>query len=143
MLTRPFIPSPAPRQSITSSIPKSSLSAHAPLPILISELSPAKLAMFPPSISTFVQTSCPRLSIDWGMAFQRPVLTPYEAALAVGRVTQVREDTRKAGWEAGFNGNTAETYPMDFYADDSLGPWTPRHGLARPKRTPAAVAASG
>lgn len=101
-------------QSITSSIPRSSLSPHAPLPILMSELSPAKLALFPPSISTFVQTSCPRLSIDWGMAFQRPVLTPYEAALAVGRV-KVKEETKKAGWEAGFK-DDGETYPMDFYA---------------------------
>jgi 2-(3-amino-3-carboxypropyl)histidine synthase len=96
--------------------------------------------MFPPSISTFVQTSCPRLSIDWGMAFARPVLTPYEAALAVGRVGQVDRQSGKAGWEAGYKGNTQETYPMDFYADDSLGPWTPRHGMGRPKRTPAAAA---
>lgn len=130
----------------------------------MSELSPAKLALFPPSISTFVQTSCPRLSIDWGMAFQRPVLTPYEAALAVGRV-KVKEETKKAGWEAGFK-DDGETYPMDFYAvrifllcacfvsrlavadglpllgmqDDSLGPWTPRHGLGRPKRAVVATA---
>jgi 2-(3-amino-3-carboxypropyl)histidine synthase len=56
------------------------------MPILISELSPAKLSLFPSTISIFVQTSCPRLSIDWGAAFGRPVLTPYEASVAVGRI---------------------------------------------------------
>ena len=25
-----------------------------------------------------LQVACPRLSIDWGSAFERPVLTPYE-----------------------------------------------------------------
>ena len=26
-------------------------------------------------------------------------------------------------------------YPMDFYANDSLGPWTPRHGLGVLKKS--------
>lgn len=32
------------------------------------------------SLSTFswVQIACPRLSIDWGMAFEKPLLSPYE-----------------------------------------------------------------
>ncbi|KAF9509504.1 hypothetical protein BS47DRAFT_1349178 [Hydnum rufescens UP504] len=46
------------------------------MPILLSELSPAKLALFQDHISTFIQTSCPRLSIDWGYAFSRPLLNP-------------------------------------------------------------------
>lgn len=29
-----------------------------------------------------------------------------------------------------------------FYQDDSLGPWTPRHGLARPKRVTVAAASA-
>jgi diphthamide biosynthesis enzyme Dph1/Dph2-like protein len=27
---------------------------------------------------SWIQTSCPRLSIDWGAGFQTPILTPYE-----------------------------------------------------------------
>lgn len=27
------------------------------------------------------------------------------------------------------HGETAGDYPMDFYADQSLGEWTPRHGM--------------
>ena len=86
------------------------------MPILLSELSPAKLALFNPHISTFVQTSCPRLSIDWGYAFDKPLLTPYETAVAVGKAV---------GWMPDSNDN-AETqketvYPMDFYAAGT--PW--------------------
>ncbi|KAL9934146.1 hypothetical protein V8E36_007228 [Tilletia maclaganii] len=131
---------------------------HPHVPILLSELSPAKLALFNDHLVAFVQTSCPRLSIDWGSAFDRPLLSPYEAALAIGApntknvkvagslrsVTgKVEDDDGLAGWEraalharddpaklthdaTGENG-----YPMDFYADDSLGPWTPRHGMGR------------
>ncbi|KAF8204935.1 putative diphthamide synthesis protein-domain-containing protein [Pholiota molesta] len=50
--------------------------SKSPIPylqILLSELSPAKLALFNPHISTFIQTSCPRLSIDWGYAFEKPL----------------------------------------------------------------------
>ncbi len=84
--------------------------------ILLSELSPAKLALFNPHIATFVQTSCPRLSIDWGYAFDKPLLSPYEMAVAVGKLpswmdkaAQDRKD-EKTG-----------IYPMDFYAANS--PW--------------------
>ncbi|KZT19298.1 Diphthamide synthesis [Neolentinus lepideus HHB14362 ss-1] len=80
------------------------------VPILLSELSPAKLSLFNPHISTFVQTSCPRLSIDWGYAFDRPLLSPYEAAVAVERAP---------GWLE--KGNSNGVYPMDFYAAGS--PW--------------------
>lgn len=104
--------------------------ALPPLLILLSELSPAKLALFSKDeISTFVQTSCPRLSIDWGYAFSRPLLSSYEASVAAGRIQ---------GWEGtevdGKKG--AGDYPMDFYADGSLGPWTPRHRPPRPPREP-------
>lgn len=87
------------------------------IPILLSELSPAKLSLFNPHISTFVQTSCPRLSIDWGYAFERPLLSPYETAVAVGKAI---------GWMDSQNdGDKAEksdgVYPMDFYA--AATPW--------------------
>ncbi|KZT12542.1 Diphthamide synthesis [Laetiporus sulphureus 93-53] len=97
------------------------------MPILLSELSPAKLALFNPHISAFVQTSCPRLSIDWGYAFDRPLLTPYETAVAVGKAV---------GWMDGPSGDEAVRrdgkgggYPMDFYAAGS--PWA----AARTKAT--------
>jgi 2-(3-amino-3-carboxypropyl)histidine synthase len=78
----------------------------------LSELSPAKLALFNPHISTFVQTSCPRLSIDWGYAFDRPLLSPYEAAVAVGKAVGWKDES-----EEGKDG----VYPMDFYEMGS--PW--------------------
>lgn len=60
-----------------------------------------------------MQIACPRLSIDWGYAFPRPLLTPYEALIALG----VRES-----WESTHGG----VYPMDFYAKDGLGRTKPQ-----------------
>ncbi|THV05509.1 hypothetical protein K435DRAFT_826396 [Dendrothele bispora CBS 962.96] len=82
------------------------------VPILLSELSPAKLGLFNGSslnIATFVQTSCPRLSIDWGYAFEQPLLSPYETAVAVG-----------SGYQIGWMDDT-DVYPMDFYS--AASPW--------------------
>lgn len=59
---------------------------------------------------SWIQIACPRLSTDWGYAFPKPLLTPYEASVALGKAT----------WQ--------DVYPMDFYANESLGPWTPNHG---------------
>jgi len=100
--------------------------------VLLSEIFPSKLALFPDveaygflSSSSFadcflpfcivslfrvfyyrwVQIACPRLSIDWGYAFEKPLLNPYEAEVALGGID----------WQA--------TYPMDFYARDG-GKWT-------------------
>ncbi|KAL3685429.1 hypothetical protein R1sor_003451 [Riccia sorocarpa] len=53
---------------------------------LISELSPTKLALFQNSVDAWIQIACPRLSIDWGEAFKQPLLTPYEAEVALGFV---------------------------------------------------------
>ncbi|GAA6006483.1 hypothetical protein JCM10207_004947 [Rhodosporidiobolus poonsookiae] len=103
------------------------------IPILLSELSPAKLSLLT-GISTYVQTSCPRLSIDWGYAFPRPLLSPYEAAVALGvhgargwKDMGLGEGERARALENGRKGD--EDYPMDFYADGSLGEWTPRFGM--------------
>lgn len=78
--------------------------------ILLSEIFPSKLALF--NLDAFVQVACPRLSIDWGMAFPKPLLTPYEFSVALSNSKWLREDG---------------TYPMDFYSNDSLGPWTPNY----------------
>ncbi|MCJ1243983.1 Diphthamide biosynthesis protein 1 [Trapelia coarctata] len=75
--------------------------------LLLSEIFPGKLAMMD-DIECWVQIACPRLSIDWGYAFPRPLLTPYEALVALG----ARQD-----WATGNDG----VYPMDFYAKDGLG----------------------
>ncbi|KAL3285087.1 hypothetical protein HHI36_019211 [Cryptolaemus montrouzieri] len=78
--------------------------------ILLSEIFPKKLELFP-QLDTFVQIACPRLSIDWGESFSKPLLTPYELTVAIGNMQWHHENK----------------YPMDFYASSSLGPWTPNH----------------
>lgn len=85
--------------------------------ILMSEIFPAKLALMP-SIDAWVQIACPRLSIDWGLAFKNPLLTPYEINVALKAVE----------WK--------ETYPMDFYAYESLGNWTPNFKPKCEKKKP-------
>jgi len=75
--------------------------------LLLSEIFPGKLAMMD-DIECWVQVACPRLSIDWGYAFPRPLLTPYEALVVLG----AKEDWSKS------NG---DVYPMDYYAKDGLG----------------------
>ena len=75
--------------------------------ILLSEIFPGKLALMS-DIECWVQVACPRLSIDWGYAFPRPLLTPYEALVALDN---------KEGWDTGNGG----VYPMDYYAKDGLG----------------------
>ncbi|KAI8618443.1 putative diphthamide synthesis protein-domain-containing protein [Chytriomyces sp. MP71] len=64
-------------------------------------------------VDAFIQTSCPRLSIDWGHSFGVPLLSPYEAAVAFGKA------------EAKWRDNEEELYPMDFYSRGSRGNWTP------------------
>ena len=75
--------------------------------LLLSEIFPDKLALMA-DVECWVQVACPRLSIDWGYAFPRPLLTPYEALVALG----VRES-----WTDANDG----VYPMDYYAKDGLG----------------------
>ncbi|XP_054143083.1 2-(3-amino-3-carboxypropyl)histidine synthase subunit 1 [Melozone crissalis] len=83
--------------------------------VLLSEIFPIKLKLFP-EVDVWVQVACPRLSIDWGEAFSKPLLTPYEAAVALQDIE----------WQ--------QPYPMDFYASQSLGPWTVNHGGTQPPR---------
>lgn len=65
--------------------------------ILLPEIFPDKLDLFE-DIDAWIQIACPRLSIDWGMSFSKPILTPYEAAVAL----------EACNW-------TDSVYPMDFY----------------------------
>ncbi|GAA5903190.1 hypothetical protein JCM8208_002232 [Rhodotorula glutinis] len=130
-VTRHLDAPPATSSSALSS-PTTPASTSTPfIPILLSELSPAKLSLLQ-GISTFVQTSCPRLSIDWGYAFSRPLLSPYEAAVALG-VQGARgwkdmgREAEQRGLEGARKGD--EDYPMDFYSDKGLGEWTPRFGM--------------
>lgn len=82
--------------------------------LLLSEIFPGKLAMMP-DVECWVQVACPRLSIDWGYAFPRPLLTPYEALVVLGE---------RKGWEGKTNELTGEkeetVYPMDFYGKQGL-----------------------
>ncbi|KAL2738044.1 2-(3-amino-3-carboxypropyl)histidine synthase subunit 1 isoform X2 [Vespula squamosa] len=83
--------------------------------ILLSEIFPDKIKLFK-NVDSFIQVynskvACPRLSIDWGINFHKPFLTPYEGAVAL----EMAEYDRN------------QAYPMDFYSAASLGPWTPNH----------------
>ncbi|KAI0203194.1 putative diphthamide synthesis protein-domain-containing protein [Astrocystis sublimbata] len=73
--------------------------------LLLSEIFPGKLSMMS-DVECWIQVACPRLSIDWGYAFPRPLLTPYEALVALNE----RQDWSKTG-----------VYPMDYYAREGLG----------------------
>lgn len=61
--------------------------------VLLSEIFPQKLALMESEVEAWVQIACPRLSIDWGLAFSRPLLSPYEAAVALGRNRQFSRPT--------------------------------------------------
>lgn len=83
--------------------------------LLLSEIFPGKLAMMQ-DVECWVQVACPRLSIDWGYAFPRPLLTPYEALIVLGG----REGWDQKSSQATDN-KSQKVYPMDFYAREGLG----------------------
>jgi 2-(3-amino-3-carboxypropyl)histidine synthase len=84
--------------------------------LLLSEIFPGKLALFE-DVECWVQIACPRLSIDWGHAFAKPLLTPYEALVALGVDGQ-------RGWE-----EEGGSYPMDYYANRGLGRVTEKSAM--------------
>ncbi|XP_048121408.1 2-(3-amino-3-carboxypropyl)histidine synthase subunit 1 isoform X4 [Alosa alosa] len=92
--------------------------------VLLSEIFPSKLQLMA-DVDAWVQIACPRLSIDWGTAFSKPLLSPYEAAVAL----------QQADWQ--------DVYPMDFYSNQSLGPWAPNHPDNQPARPPRRQTQSG
>lgn len=83
--------------------------------LLLSEIFPGKLAVFD-DVECWVQIACPRLSIDWGHAFERPLLTPYEALVVLGEMEKWDERVDETGV-----GENDKTYPMDFYGNHGLG----------------------
>ena len=59
-------------------------------------------------MDVWVQIACPRISIDWGTFFTKPLITPYEFFVAM----------KKTQWK--------EVYPMDYYSNTG-GEWTNYH----------------
>lgn len=85
--------------------------------LLLSEIFPGKLAQMM-DVECWVQVACPRLSIDWGYAFPRPLLTPYEALVVLGG--------RQGEWERDQSRPPIDekkdlVYPMDYYGKEGLG----------------------
>lgn len=82
--------------------------------IILSEIFPQKLSLFD-GIDVFVQVACPRLSIDWGYAFNKPLLTPYEANVLLKQDVMFTE----------------QYYPMDYYETKGYGRGqTPSHAVS-------------
>jgi 2-(3-amino-3-carboxypropyl)histidine synthase len=95
--------------------------------LLLSEITQDKLDCFPHvetyglefedlTMSRWVQIACPRLSIDWGYAFKVPLLSPYEAFVALEEID----------WKA--------VYPMDNYSR-SGGKWSNYYGMDKKSNT--------
>lgn len=79
-------------------------SGRSVVKIILSEIFPQKLSMFD-DIDVFVQVACPRLSIDWGYAFNKPLLTPYETNVMLENDRMFSE----------------KYYPMDYYHINGYG----------------------
>uniref|UniRef100_A0A7N0T6Z6 2-(3-amino-3-carboxypropyl)histidine synthase subunit 1 n=1 Tax=Kalanchoe fedtschenkoi TaxID=63787 RepID=A0A7N0T6Z6_KALFE len=122
--------------------------------VLLSEISPAKINLFGGSIDAWIQIACPRLSIDWGDAFTKPLLTPYEAEICLGHTpgwwerpqSVTSNSSCKSGLSCGENDSccgsgkcesNSTDYPMDYYAEDG-GEWNSSYvkKATRPRRKP-------
>lgn len=96
--------------------------------VLISELSPKKIEQFGDAVDAWVQIACPRLSIDWGDAFKKPLLTTFEAEIALGDLSGWWErksrnnDSLECANNEGCCAQNGVDYPMDYYAQDG-GEW--------------------
>lgn len=73
------------------------------IPFLMAEINRAKLPLIV-EVDVWVQVACPRLSIDWGEGFDKPIITPYELEVAMMETV----------WQ--------DVYPMDYYSNDG-GLW--------------------
>ncbi|CAN1336573.1 2-(3-amino-3-carboxypropyl)histidine synthase subunit 1 [Linum perenne] len=122
--------------------------------VLMSEISPTRIQLFEDSVDAWIQIACPRLSIDWGDAFLKPILTPFEAEIALGDVKGWWEKSLVVNSGCGRDlgcGNSGGAccrssvnddddfggdYPMDYYAQDG-GDWNSSYmkkGARRPIR---------
>ncbi len=63
--------------------------------LAIHEIAPESLMQYP-SIEAYVNTACPRTSLDDASRFQKPVLTVNEALVVAGEITW--EELLKKGW---------------------------------------------
>lgn len=104
--------------------------------VLMSEISPQRIELFGDSIDAWVQIACPRLSIDWGEGFRRPLLTTFEFDVALGYVKGWWEkdsggcgnggcagcDCRTGECAGGDCGDVNQEYPMDYYSQNG-GEW--------------------
>jgi 2-(3-amino-3-carboxypropyl)histidine synthase len=116
--------------------------------VLMSEISPGRIALFEDSVDAWIQIACPRLSIDWGDAFKKPLLTPFEAEIALGDLAGWWEKSLVVNSGCGGGGSGlgcgqksdgsccecsngdakgvekdfGGEYPMDYYAQDG-GEW--------------------
>lgn len=61
----------------------------------LKEITPEALMQFP-TIDAFVNTACPRLSLDDAERFSKPLLTPKEMSVALGKLQW--EELCKNGW---------------------------------------------
>ena len=92
--------------------------------VLLSEIFPDKLKLFE-DVDAWIQIACPRLSIDWGSAFHRPLLTPYEAMVALKQTRWCVGEREEGVCSSDLTtSQTGGVYPMDFYANESRGAWT-------------------
>lgn len=61
----------------------------------LKEITPEALMQFP-TIDAFINTACPRISLDDAKRFRRPLLTPNEALVALGKLQW--EELCEKGW---------------------------------------------
>lgn len=72
--------------------------------LFLSEISVPKLQKFK-KVDAWIQIACPRLSVDWGHYFDKPLLNTYEAFACLNEIE----------WQS--------VYPMDYYSYDG-GKWS-------------------
>ncbi|KAG9508980.1 2-(3-amino-3-carboxypropyl)histidine synthase subunit 1, partial [Fragariocoptes setiger] len=84
-------------------------------------------------IDAWVQVACPRLSIDWGDFFETPLLNPYEFSQSLAyymrqkvNIASLKSVESKSKLDLS-DLSDMNSYPMDYYAKASTGPWTPNH----------------
>lgn len=126
--------------------------------VLMSEINPYRVSLFEDSVDAWIQIACPRLSIDWGDAFAKPLLTPFEAEIALQLIPGWWERSNAAKLSCndcegcGCNSDKKDViedegegeYPMDYYAQDG-GEWSSSYvkkKVSRPVRRDVVKAVS-